>query len=173
MLYFVRHGESQANIDEIFAGPDYYAPLTDNGRNQATQAALRLKVDSIMFDTIIASPIERARDTAIIIAEGIGFNVDDIRYDKRLVEYDMGTLSGQSMIDVTPLERVTADDAEDPTTFKDRIVAVLEDASKLPGNTLLVSHAGVGRMIEVIRNGVEPSRFYELKGYPNAQVVEL
>lgn len=173
MLYFVRHGESQANVDNIFAGPTYYAPLTENGRSQAAREAARLQERGIKFDTIIASPIERAKDTSIIIAEGIGFDVDKIKFDQRLVEYDMGALSGQSMMDVSPIERTSADGAENPELFKQRVTEVLDQASKIPGNTLLVSHAGVGRMIEVIRTDTDPARFYELDGYPNAQVVEL
>jgi probable phosphoglycerate mutase len=173
MLYFVRHGESQANVDEIFAGPHYYAPLTANGRDRAASEAARLKNESITFDTIIASPIERATDTAKIIAEGTGFDIEKIQFDPRLVEYDMGALSGQSMIGIGALERVGAEGAENPESFKERVVGILEDAKKMPGNTLLVSHAGVGRMIEVIRTSTDPARFYELQGYPNAQVVEL
>lgn len=173
MLYFIRHGESQANVDKIFAGPGYPAPLTTVGRQQARSEAARLKAEDIHFGHIISSPIKRAKDTALIIAEGVNFNLANIVYDLRLAEYDMGDLSGKSMVDVTPLQRVSANNAENPQHFQSRVRAVLDEASKLPGNTLLVSHAGVGRIIEASRIGMAPSRFYEIEGYPNAKVVEL
>lgn len=43
----------------------------------------------------------------------------------------------------------------------------------MPGNTLIVSHAGVGRIIECARIGRPLSEFYDIPEYPNATVVEL
>lgn len=43
MIYFMRHGESQANADGVFAGPSYQAPLTDLGKSQQSLKANGLK----------------------------------------------------------------------------------------------------------------------------------
>lgn len=62
-IYFVRHGESEGNVNEYSQGAT--VPLTEKGRKQALCVAERLK--DIPLDLIIASTNDRARDTAEII----------------------------------------------------------------------------------------------------------
>lgn len=40
-------------------------------------------------------------------------------------------------------------------------------------NILMVCHAGVGRMVETIKENRDPELFYDLPAYPNASVVKL
>jgi probable phosphoglycerate mutase len=173
MIYFVRHGQSQANVDKVFAGPHLFAPLTVFGRKQAEEEGRRMLDEKIHIDHIIASPIERAHETAQIIARTIGYDPNDIQIDPRWAEYDMGELSGQAMEGVTPAERVSALNAEEPKAFQARVRAALDDAATFEGNVLIVSHAGVGRMIEATKQGLDPAHFYELEGYPNARVIKI
>ena len=37
MIYFVRHGLSEANVKRVFAGQKDNSPLVDEGRKQAKQ----------------------------------------------------------------------------------------------------------------------------------------
>lgn len=67
-IYFVRHGETAANIQAIHQSPE--EPLTQKGRKQAGHAALILKHKKI--DTIICSTYTRARETAEIISNEVG-----------------------------------------------------------------------------------------------------
>ncbi len=67
-VYFVRHGQSEANIAPVFQGPD--SPLSSEGREQARIIAGRIK--NIPFDALLSSPFPRARDTALAIAETTG-----------------------------------------------------------------------------------------------------
>jgi broad specificity phosphatase PhoE len=172
VIYFIRHGQSQANADGVFAGPAYYAPLTAQGREQARAEGERLRAEGLVFDHIIASPIERAKDTAVILANAIGFDVSKIQYDARIAEYDMGMLSGKPKEGVVPRQLTNAKGAEDPAVFQARITACLNEAASLPGNTLVVAHAGVAGMIEATRLGTDIRDFYN-GGYPNARVVKL
>src|SRR3989344_3787594 len=67
-VYFVRHGESDANKTKIYMGGA--AKLTEDGIKQASliaERALHLKAD-----IIISSPFPRAYDTAKIIHEKTG-----------------------------------------------------------------------------------------------------
>ncbi len=173
MIYFVRHGESQANLDQVFGGPHYPAPLTPKGREQARLAGEHIKQRGLVIDGIVASTLPRAKDTAEIIAATIGFDPAGISYDPRLIEYDMGDLSGQPLAGVNPHERISAPNAEKPSAFQERVVTSLAEIRTMPGNILIVSHAGVGRIIEATRLGIAPENFYEVPGYPNAQIVEL
>jgi broad specificity phosphatase PhoE len=173
MLYFVRHGESQANVDHVFAGISHPAPLTEHGRRQARLAGERILDVDIRIDQIISSPLERAYDTAAIIAGCLGLDLAVILLDERLIEYDVGGLGGESTQDITAAQLVGAPGAEDPAVFQKRVQAALKDAARAPGNVLIVSHGGVGQMIEATRQGLDPARFFELKSYPNGHVVEL
>jgi len=65
IVYFVRHGQSEDNIAPVFQSPN--SPLSEKGRQQAESIAQR--VSKLSFDAIIASPLERARQTAETIAK--------------------------------------------------------------------------------------------------------
>ncbi|MBQ2955325.1 MAG: histidine phosphatase family protein [Clostridia bacterium] len=63
-LIFVRHGESEANVQHRFAG-DFDAPLTALGRMQAERAAQALK--DMKIDCAYASNLSRAWETGRIL----------------------------------------------------------------------------------------------------------
>ncbi|MDR0979556.1 MAG: histidine phosphatase family protein [Candidatus Nomurabacteria bacterium] len=71
MIYFVRHGESEANARRhadpfgTYDKNDADSPLSAKGREQTQATAEELK--SINFDVIISSPLSRAYETAEII----------------------------------------------------------------------------------------------------------
>lgn len=68
VVYFVRHGQSEDNIAPVFQSPD--SPLNERGRKQAESIAQR--VSKLTFDALIASPFERAKQTAEAIATVTG-----------------------------------------------------------------------------------------------------
>lgn len=72
-LIVIRHGESAANNKERFAGR-WNVPLTDMGRRQAKLASEYLKDYDI--DRVYSSDLDRAYETAQIIAEEHGINVE-------------------------------------------------------------------------------------------------
>lgn len=87
---FVRHGESQANVDRIFANrDDHPAELTPAGIEQAHQLARTLVNEPITH--IYSSPLRRARQTAELVASELGLLpiVSDA-----LREYDVGEFEG-------------------------------------------------------------------------------
>ena len=62
-VYFVRHGETQGNVDRTDYGPQM--ELTEAGELQALQIAERSK--GIDFDVLITSDLHRAKETAEVI----------------------------------------------------------------------------------------------------------
>jgi broad specificity phosphatase PhoE len=68
IVYFVRHGESADNVLPVFQSPD--SPLNDNGRRQAAMIANR--VSRLSFEALIASPFQRAKETAEAIQQVTG-----------------------------------------------------------------------------------------------------
>lgn len=78
-IYFVRHGESVANIERKVQTDS--EPLTDLGLSQATAVADRMK--SLEFEVLYSSPLDRARGTAEAVAAATGH---EIIFDSRLHE---------------------------------------------------------------------------------------
>ena len=172
MIYFVRHGESQANLDHVYAGQRSNSLLTQTGIEQAHHAAQDILAKKLTFEHIICSPLRRSRDTAILIARDIGFDPAEIVTDPRITEYDMGSLTGTPM-GKTSAEIIAPDDAEDVEEFQQRVMTALHDYTRQTGNTLLVSHAGVSKVIEATRHHHKPHIFYNLDGYPHGEVTSI
>jgi len=68
-LYFVRHGESTANLRREFSNSGSKHPLTEKGVEQAR--ALAGDLSGLQFGQIYSSPILRAVQTAQILAESL------------------------------------------------------------------------------------------------------
>jgi probable phosphoglycerate mutase len=81
IIYFVRHGETENNAKGIRQGPD--GGLSPNGKMQALETALRFPKNKGRPEVIIASPYERTKQTAEIIARELKMPVE---YSDLLVE---------------------------------------------------------------------------------------
>ncbi|MCX6751988.1 MAG: histidine phosphatase family protein [Candidatus Nomurabacteria bacterium] len=81
IIYFVRHGETILNAKNIRQGPD--GSLSEKGRAQALATAKRFPKYKGRPQVIIASPYERTRETAEIIAKELNMKV---KYCNLLVE---------------------------------------------------------------------------------------
>src|SRR5215813_10095755 len=90
-LYFVRHGESEANSLHMISNRDLPHGLTETGLAQMEQLAERLKV--IPFAAFYASPLLRARQSADILAARLRL---PYTVTAALAEFDLGILEGRS-----------------------------------------------------------------------------
>ncbi len=90
-LYFVRHGQSEANVQMIISNRNLPHPLTELGQQQAVTLAQSLS--RVPLAAFYASPIMRAKQTAQIVAANIGlpFEIADA-----LREPDCGIMEGRS-----------------------------------------------------------------------------
>ncbi len=87
-MTFVRHGQTDYNKNHRWQGSTDNV-LNETGIQQAKEAAEQLKDEK--FDVIIASPLERAKQTAEIIAEKLGM---EITFEKDLREQHYGEWEG-------------------------------------------------------------------------------
>ena len=85
MIIFLRHGQAENNTKKILAGRTPGINLTEDGKKQAEQAGKML--ESLNVSAIYSSPIDRAIQTAEIVAKHC--NVE-YKTDDRLIELDMG-----------------------------------------------------------------------------------
>lgn len=90
-LYFVRHGESEANTRHVISNRESTFHLTSRGRQQAEMLARKIK--DIPLSAIFSSPVLRARETTEILSATLG-----VRYQttEALREYDCGILEEKS-----------------------------------------------------------------------------
>lgn len=172
MIYFIRHGESEANLKHLFAGQRDDSPLTEKGKEQARLEGLKVKGMNLNINKIISSPLNRAIDTAKIISNIIEFD-KEIIIDQRINEFDMGDLSGTLMHEISSKSLVSAKNAEDPNDFFKRVNSFLNEYKETDENILMVCHAGVGRMIEIVKRNLNPELFYDIPPYPNASVIKI
>jgi broad specificity phosphatase PhoE len=157
-FYFVRHGESEANVARRFSGR-FDSPLTDRGRKQA--AALADALEDVAFDRIVATPLSRSLDTALVIARRRRMPVDVVAY---LIEIDVGEKQGALFDEIKGLPEWT-DEGFVAWPGGETLELVLERALRAirrlhretPGGTVLViGHGGVTRILVSHYLGILP-----------------
>lgn len=177
-LYYIRHGQSQSNVDKTWGGD---APLTAQGIAEASKAGIDAAAEGFMPDIIITSPLKRAQKTAELVAQGIGYPLDKIIFDERLHEREMGDVTGTPFQDSGPntpnyhlMDDV--DTVESIEHLQARAAAYFDEVKKMPEDTiLLVGHAAFGRALKRVLAGRPYSDEYEKEfaPIPNAQIIRL
>jgi uncharacterized phosphatase len=175
-LYFLRHGESKANVNKTFAGQSE-SPLTSLGREQAESEGRRLGDEGVHFDIILSSPLSRAKDTANAVATGIGYPLDEIIFEDLLVERGGGTGEGttyQEFFTLSESEQV-AEGAESFQALGERARRLLAkiDQEYPSQEVLLVSHSTFGKMLQAILKYDDYSRIHDSEKIPNARTFQL
>jgi probable phosphoglycerate mutase len=149
IFYFVRHGESEANVAHRFSGR-LDSPLTDVGRRQAEAVADVLK--DVAFERIVATPLSRSLDTALAIARRRKMPVD---VERDLIEIDVGETTGKAFDEIRGVPE-WRDDGFVSWPGGETLEQVLERglramrrlARETPGGTILViGHGGVTRIL--------------------------
>jgi len=92
---FIRHGQTEWNLELRLQGSSDI-PLNDTGRQQAREAVDALS--NTRWDAVVSSPLARARETAQIIADGLGVTLGP-SYDE-LVERHYGDGEGATAEDI-------------------------------------------------------------------------
>ena len=108
-ITLLRHGQTDYNKSKLIQGHKDN-PLNDEGRRQALCAGNYFKEHNISFDLIIATPLDRALETAKIVANAINYN-NEIIIEKDFIERDFGKYEGLSVPEW--VEIITKDDFYD------------------------------------------------------------
>jgi broad specificity phosphatase PhoE len=173
-ILFVRHGESEANVKGVFAGQKDDSPLTENGKQQAKVVGELLISRGISIDRVISSPLIRAKETAEIIVRTIGNGSLKVDTDERILEYDMGVLTGIPFRRVTSFEMVSAKGAEDPEKFGMRVDSFFEELlTTNDKNVLVVGHGGIAKMLETRKKGLPTCTFLDIPLIQNTEIMEI
>jgi probable phosphoglycerate mutase len=164
-VLLVRHGETPWNTSGRWQGHGDPG-LTDFGRTQALELARILAAEAIRpWTHVIASDLERARETAFVLAESLGLPFE---FDTRLRELDVGEWSGLSReeIEKREPEALHAFEQGEPTLrpgggesrieIRERTHAFMRDVAERfsGGSIIVVTHLGV---IRALVPGAEPT----------------
>jgi broad specificity phosphatase PhoE len=95
---FVRHGQSEANVNKVFTGQSNI-PLSALGEKQAACTGEFIS-ENFKIDAVYASDLRRAYDTARIITSKLGIPEDQIHTDKELREINAGKWEGMYFSDI-------------------------------------------------------------------------
>jgi broad specificity phosphatase PhoE len=157
ILYLVRHGQTQYNVEQRLPGQLLGVHLNDEGRRQSAQLGAAIR--EMQLTAIVSSPLERAGETAEIIR---GDRDIPISLDKRLMDTDVGKWSGQLISDLQKNDplwksfvRYPASPPpgiEGPYEVLARVVAVAEEVrhNETLGNAImLVAHADIIKFLVV------------------------
>ncbi len=158
-LYFVRHGESDANRLQVISNRHDCYGLTPRGQQQAQALAEKLK--PVPIAAIFTSPLCRAVETAAILSQALGppYQITDA-----LREYDCGILEGKSDPASWQLHQEIAEDwrlrqnwqrrpdqGESFLDIKNRflplITSLIEDPYLAHVPILLVGHGGLFQLM--------------------------
>lgn len=145
-LTFVRHGATEANLAGLRCGGDLDVPLTEFGRRQAAEAALRIRELRKPVGLIITSALQRTRETASIVSRmlgGVEVIVEPGFGERRLGEWNMRPVSDT---EVALVQGVTPPGGETNQDFIARIGDAMECLlPRLEDQPLLVGSKGVAR----------------------------
>ena len=155
MIYFVRHGQTEANLKHIYTGESNF-PLTKDGIAQAQETAEKLK--AVQIDRIFCSPLLRAKQTMQEIAK---YHPDaTIVFDDRLKERGDGQMEGKPIgpEDLLRWNLHVSHLAEYGETIQSAFARVKdfyqEILQKYPTeNILIVAHYGIGRLSKCFFDG--------------------
>lgn len=182
-LYFVRHGESEANTRHVISNRASSFALTSLGREQAHALARRL--GDVPVTALFSSPVRRARETAEILAGSLGL---PYQVTEALREYDCGILEEKSDTESWRLHSEIAEDwvshhnhsrkpegGESFLDIRNRFVPFIEHLTRHASNRhdhiLLVGHGGLFHlMLPLILTNVDVS-FVKSHGMGHTETV--
>ena len=161
----LRHGESLGNANGQIQGR-LDEPLSQQGLEQARRLAHYWQRQQIKFDRVIASPLERTRTTAAIIAETLGLSVE---LNPLWMERSFGNWEGQPFDELRKQETFTkifhpyitpGEDGESlMDTYQRAVQAVQELLRQEAGQYLVVSHGAFLNMVLYSIFGIDPQKF--------------
>ena len=92
-IILVRHGESEANVLNVFSNTGFKHGLTVRGFEQVHELVQKLDHYASRIETIYMSPLKRAFETAEIISEELDV---PFQVEEDLKEFSVGVLEGRS-----------------------------------------------------------------------------
>jgi len=142
MIHFIRHGQTDANLQRVLAGGEHDIPLNATGIRQAEAFGAANQSFIKNVDTVYVSPMIRARQTADLVIQGHKKPVEVI---ENLREWILGDWSGLAY-DALPDILSTRPDppgGEPWNKFQNRCLKAIRQLAENKEKILIVAHGGV------------------------------
>ena len=95
-IFFIRHAESMGNVNHhLIGGQSNHLPLSNRGVQQCMLLGKRFQEEEISFQQIHSSVAVRARETARIVSEMLGYPLSYVQSSPLLLELSQGEWEGQ------------------------------------------------------------------------------
>ncbi len=148
--YFViRHGEADSNVEEVVSdNKDNPHHLTEKGKEQVTESLASLKNKKI--DLIISSPFVRTKETAEMVADGLGIPKSEIIYDERIGEIQTG---GFNLKSIHEFHSIFDESDDDMHTKKEGGETLQELKVRMGGFLYDIDEKYEGKKILIITHG--------------------
>lgn len=155
MIWFVRHGETVWNKENKICGATD-SPLTELGHQQALETGKKIRELGIKADMILYSPLSRARDTAVHIAEicGIPLREEPRLFEQNFGKYESTPRNGEEFREAKKQFLNRYEGGESMFRLAQRIYNLLDELKEDGGDYILVAHNGIARVVQ--------SYFYEM-----------
>lgn len=149
MIYLVRHGESEANVQKRYSGITD-VDLSEKGKLQAVAAGKRLLTEKI--SNVYSSPLKRAGDTAKIICREINLDENKIITEDCLIEVNFGVFENLTWDEIILKYKEESEKwiyerhkykFPDGESYDDIIKRTADFIDSVPDNSLIVTHFGV------------------------------
>ena len=173
MIYFIRHGETTANIEELITGVSE-VELTSNGIKQALQA--KNELGNVNIDICFCSPLKRTLKTCDIVCEDRKIKTI---VDNRISARNYGEFEGvkykdaHGKINWNVLVKEGGVECEPITAMVERVFAFINYIKEnyCNKNVLIVAHSSVGKIFNCYFNGFPANGDVFTKKFKNAEVV--
>jgi len=176
LIYLIRHGQTGWNAEKIFHG-QADMPLDARGRRQAHVAGLELRQRGLVDPVFISSPLQRAYETAAIIAAAACGERIPVQTVEAFTDMHFGVWEGKSVEEASSLDpdlyrrwrempaAVVFPGGSSLRQVADRAAAALQAivCSNTNRDTVIVSHRVVNRLLLCHLLGAGPASFWAIR----------
>lgn len=172
-IYFTRHGQTVWNVENKICGATDIE-LTQKGHEQAIELGESMKGNPLGIDEILYSPLVRAKDTALHIAEVSGIPArEEVRLkEQNFGKYESTPRDGEEFARAKQNFLDHYDGGESMFEMAQRIYNLLDDLAKDDKIYLLVAHNGIARFVASYFRDMTNEEFANHK-IKNCQVLEF
>lgn len=167
-VYFVRHGETDWNVEGRIQGWTD-TPLNQKGHAQARAVADAIRANVAADFTFVVSPLQRARQTMGYIAEALALAPQRVLVEPAVKELGFGVWEGKPFweLKASPLYPAHPEDRyswrpDQGESYEDGHTRISDWLDTLDRPTVVVAHGAIGRCL-----------IAELAGLPKRDAVEL
>ncbi len=170
-LYFVRHGQTIWNVENKICGATDIA-LTELGHQQAIETGKKILEEGIKADEILYSPLSRAKDTALHIAEMTGISAkEEMRLkEQNFGKYESTPRNGEEFKEAKKQFLNRYGNGESMLHLAQRIYNLLDELAASGKTYILVAHNGIARMVHSYFHEMTNDEFAAY-GVPNCAVI--